>query len=254
MQNDAADKLAAYAISSLPHSVRQLQREAADSQRLMLNAVSHVHAHMVRVAKMSVAKAESHTEAPVRPMDHVPEVNWCLVARAAEDHAPQKLRFHGFHKLLNWCQGIHATTAPLKWISWYELLFLFQLQTGERGIQSTSSHNTWQLYAKVQEYDMHQTIRSWAAFLLQLIRLVLPGFKAEHNMPSNSRFTYWTMGVMMRISPEADAAIHSWLQSQLGNRQIIKITQLLEIPIADATVPMEEPTSTLGLHRFWTKR
>ena len=162
-----------------------------------------------------------------------------------------KLRFPGFQKLLAWLQAIHSPTAPLKWISWYELLFLFQLQTGEWGIQSTSSHNTWQLYTKVQEYDMHQTCRSWAAFLLQLIRLVLPGFKAEHNRPSNSRFTCWAMGVMMRIAPDADALLHSWLQSQLGTRQIVKVTQLQQLPVATAETPVEERTSKVGLHRFW---
>lgn len=177
-----------------------------------------------------------------------------LVARAAEDHAPPKLRFQGFHKLLQWCRNLHDPNAPLKWISWYELLFLFQLQTGEWGIQSTSSHNTWQIYSKIAEYDLHQACRSWAAFLLQLIRLVLPGYKAEHNRPSNSRFTCWAMGVLMRISPAADASIHAWLQSQMGSRPITKITQLLQLPFADAAVSIEEASSQVGLHRFWTSR
>ena len=250
--NDAADKLAEFAMSTLPSQILQLQKDASEAQGVMLQAVAHMHAHIVRVAKLSVAEGRQQTEAPSRPIEHVPEVNWMLVARAAEDHAPPKLRFQGFHKLLQWCRNLHDPNAPLKWISWYELLFLFQLQTGEWGIQSTSSHNTWQIYSKIAEYDLHQACRSWAAFLLQLIRLVLPGYKAEHNRPSNSRFTCWAMGVLMRISPAADASIHAWLQSQMGSRPITKITQLLQLPFADAAVSIEEASSQVGLHRFWT--
>ena len=251
--NDTADRLAEYALNSLPPHVLQMQRDASRSQKQMSEAVSHVHAHMVRVAKMSVSSNDKPHVAPERPMDHVPEVNWQHIAKAAEDHAPAKLRFSGFHKLLVWLQSIHVPTAPLKWISWYEMLFLFQLQTGEWGIQSTSSHNTWQMYPKLQGYDMHQTCRSWAAFLLQLIRLVLPDFKAEHNRPSNSRFTCWAMGVRMRIAPDADALIHSWLQSQMGHRQISKVTQLQQLPVAMTETPVVEKASMVGLHRYWSK-
>ena len=249
--NDTADRLAEYALSALPAEVLKLQKDASQSQQRMLEAVMHVHAHMVRVAKASVSTNDKPQAAPVRPSDHVPEVNWYQIAKAAEDHAPVKLRFPGFHKVLAWLQAIHKPEAPLKWISWYELLFLFQLQTGEWGIQSTSSHNTWQIYTKLQEYDMYQTCRSWAAYLLQLIRLVLPDYKAEHNRPSNSKFTCWAMGVRMRIAPDADALVHSWLQSKLGHRQITKVTQLQQLPVALTETPVVEKVGAVGLHRYW---
>ena len=78
--------MAKYALSMLPDNVLQLQKEASNSQRRMVEAVSHVHAHMVRVAKMSVSSADKPHVAPVRPMDHIPEVNWNLVVKAGEDH------------------------------------------------------------------------------------------------------------------------------------------------------------------------
>ena len=98
---------------------------------------------------------------------------------------------------------------------------------------------------------MYQTCRSWAAYLLQLIRLVLPDYKAEHNRPSNSKFTCWAMGVRMRIAPDADALVHSWLQSKLGHRQITKVTQLQQLPVALTETPVVEKVGAVGLHRYW---
>jgi hypothetical protein len=40
----------------------------------------------------------------------------------------------------------------------------------------------------------------------------------------------------------------------MGSRPITKITQLLQLPFADAAVSIEEASSQVGLHRFWTSR
>ena len=248
--NDAADKLAELAIDSLPSHVKQAQAAASASQAIMKTAVTHVHQHIVRVAKLSVAADDKPQMAPVRT-EQVPEVNWSQVAIAAADRAPPKLRFDGFHKAVSWLQAVHDGAAPMRWISWYELLIAFRLQTGEWGIQSTSSHNTWQIHNKIHEFDMRESCRSWAAYLLQFIRLVLPGFKAEHNRPSNSRFHCWSMGILTRMSEKADTLVHQWLQEQFGDKPISKMASLFCLPAATlSTVPEPTPVAH-GLHRFW---
>ena len=59
------------------------------------------------------------------------------------------------------------------------------------------------------------------------------------------------MGVRMRIAPDADALVHSWLQSKLGHRQITKVTQLQQLPVALTETPVVEKVGTVGLHRYW---
>ena len=126
------------------------------------------------------------------------------------------------------------------------------LQTGEWGIQSTSSHNTWQTYTKIQEFDMQQACRSWAAYMLQLIRLILPGYKAEHNRPSNGRFQCWAMGILMRFNGDMDAQVHTRLQEQFANRQITKMSMLFSLPAAAMNPVKDAAVNLHGLHRFWS--
>ena len=249
--NDMADKVAEFALQTLPPVVLQGQAAAKQAYLAIKQAIRHVHLHIVRVARLSVDHGEAPQSAPPKPADQQPIIQWHQIAIAAADRAPQKLRFVGFHKVLEWFQTIQDSTASPKWYSWYELLFAFQMMTGEWGIQSTSKNNTWQLYAKTQEYDMRQTCRSWASFLIQMIRLVFPDFKAEDSRPSNGRFRCWAMGVKSQLSGEVDSMLHEWFQQQLNNQPIQKITSLLTLPVADISAPPEPVNLSHGLHRFW---
>jgi len=249
--NDAADKLAEFAISALPAHILQSQAAASSSYRDIQCAVQFSHQHIVRVARLAVAEADRPKSAPFKPVDHHPVIPWHQIALAAADRAPAKLRFEGFHTLVSWLQQIHDPSSAPKWYSWYELLFAFQIITGEWGIQSTSSHNTWKMYDKIQEYDMRQTCRSWSSYLIQLIRLILPEFKAEDSRPNNSRFRCWAMGVMSQLKPEVDKQIHDWLQQQMGDRPITKITNVIHLPVANLSTPVEPAAAKHGLHRFW---
>ena len=251
--NDFADRMAELALKMLPMEVLQSQAAASQAYRQIRNAIKHVHRHMVRVARLSVETAPITREAPNKPTDHHPVIPWNQIALLAADQAPEKLRFPGFHKLVTWFQQIHDPGAAPKWYSWYELLFAFQIMTGEWGIQSTSKNNTWKLYDKLQEYDLKQTCRSWASYLIQMIRIVLPDFKAEDSRPANARFRCWAMGTMCQLDNRIDAMLHEWLQSQLGDRPIQKVTTLQVLPVASLTTPMEVPVVRHGLHRFWRR-
>ena len=175
-----------------------------------------------------------------------------LLQKQAE--LPLKLRFHGMHKLLEWLQWVHDGRSPSKWVSWYELLFSFQMHAGEWGIESTSSHNPWKIYSQIQSYDLKQTCRSWSSYLLQLIRFVIPGYKAENNRPGNSRFQCWAMGVQMHLSQRADLQIHEWLEKRLGSRSACKVSDLYGLPVAALANESEKASNGHGLHKFWQQR
>jgi len=249
--NDSADQLADFALRSLPEDVLRAQRLAKCQYVKDKQMIRHVHSHMIRVAKLSTSVKDAAKPAPVRDMEDMPEVNWSQIARVAIDRLPIKLRFVGVHRVLEWCQWVHDENAPLRWVSWYELLFSFQILTGEWGIQSTSAHNTWQLFSRLEEYQMKQVVRSWSSYLIQLIRLQDPEYKAVHNRPSNGRFQCCAMGVSMKLNPVAEEQLHLWFQGILGDRLITKVTQLQQLPVASLEVEPEKPKLRHGLHQFF---
>jgi hypothetical protein len=250
--NDTADQTAMYALR-LPSAVLAAQQEAKHKYVHAKEVCYHVHQHIIRVAKLSVAqKEETMHIAPARDVDHSAVIDWHAVALAVVDRAPRKLQFDGIQKVLACCKWVHDPQAAVRWISWYEMLFTFQLHAQEWGIESTSSHNTWRIYSQMFEYDCKQACRSWAAYMLQIIRLIHPEYRAEHNRPSNNRFTCWLMGVRMQMSAQAVSVLHEWLASKLGNAQVAKVTALQKLPAATMTMEAAESVVTHGLHKFWS--
>lgn len=250
--NDMADQTALMALMSLPSDILEAQQQARSQYIRAREMCYHLHQHIIRVGRLSVAQKEVCEAAPERNLDMTAVVDWHAVSHAVADRAPAKLKFDGLNKVMAWCAWVHDPQAPVRWISWYEMLFTFQIHSQEWGIESTSSHNTWRIYSKMSEYDCKQTCRSWAAYMLQIIRLIYPDYKAEHNRPSNNRFTCWLMGARMQMSAQAVTALHEWLTQQLGTAAVAKVTTLQKLPVATLEMETEEKPSH-GLHRFWTR-
>ena len=148
-------------------------------------------------------------------------------------------------------RDLEQPLAPPRWLSWFELLVSFQLHAGEWGPESTSSHNTWRMHPKLQEYNGKQMLRSWAAYMLNLIRVSHPQFKPVDGRPSNPRFHCWSMGILCRVTDASVEAIRVWLDAQYGEARITKMTMLHQSGPAEAVKPAGNTSSDQGLHRFW---
>ena len=228
--NDFADCMAAWALTQLPEDVISLQALAKRKYEQMQQMTREVHEHFVRVAHFAVDSPDNKTPAPAKPIDHLQIMSWKDIARIAPDKLPHRLTFVGMHKVYQWCQWIHEENRSPSWVSWFEMLFSFQIYTGEWGIQSTSAHNTWQLHDQMTEYDPKQACRSLSSFLIQLIRLILPDYKAERNRPSNNLFRCWAMGTFMQFSRPAEAAVHNWMERTFQGTPIHKVSGLCRAP------------------------
>ena len=248
--NDTADIMAAWALEQLPTQVRCAQQRASEAVANAKQVVQHVHAHMVRVAQLSIV-APIPTTSPVYRLPDTMILEWRAVADTAGVEAPDNLRFPKWLKILQWMGELECPTAAPRWMSWFELLVSFQLHSGEWGPESASSHNTWRMHPRLQEYNGKQMLRSWAAYLLNLIRLRHPNYKPVDGRPSNPRFHCWTMGILCRISEASADAVRIWLDSTFGDSRITKMTALHQCGPAEAVQPVLRAPKEQGLHRFW---
>jgi len=249
--NDTADLLAAWALDQLPLQVRQAQQRASAAVTSAREVVQQVHAHMVRVAQLSVTAPQS-APAPVYRLPDTMILDWRSIAEKARAEAPDNLRFQRWLKILDWMADLENPSAAPRWLSWYELLVSFQLHAGEWGPESTSSHNTWRMHPRLQEYNGKQMLRSWAAYLLNIIRVSHPQYKPVDGRPSNPRFHCWTMGILCRVSDASADAVRGWLDAKYGDAKITKMTTLHQCGPAEAVQPIHKANpSEQGLHKFW---
>ena len=253
--NDMADNLAAETIASLPQVVRDNQQRALIAIHRQTRLRQQLHEHYARVAMLSVTTASPKTDSPpdnVIPHDTI-VLDFSRIAEVAHTSAPSNLRFPGWMTCLQWMRGLTTlnTHTPIVYVSWYELLWLFQLQTGKRGVHSISRHNNWALDNCRIEYDAIRNAHQLSRWLTHLTQLAYPTWKPIHAKPSNSIFQNWMMCVAMRWKPESREVLTKFLQESRKGSQFHRIhNDIGAMPVATVEHTPQLVQHSAGLHRF----
>ena len=105
-----------------------------------------------------------------------------------------------------------------------------------RGIQSTSSHSTWQLYAKLDEYEhADHGLVSDAVDQAHAARVCTkPNITVQPIAGSAAGQWVFRWGFLGR---QAGTLAHEWLQSQMDSRPINKVSDLYQLPAATTDTP-----------------
>ncbi len=253
--NDMADHLAASAITELPELVINSKTEAVKAIEKQQRLKKQLHEHFARVALLSIANPVQRKQPvpePVVPHD-TPVLDFNRIAEVAHTSAPNNLRFSGWMVCIQWLRGLSNTdtTAPISFVSWYEMLWLFQLFTGKRGIRSISRHNNWALDDERLEYDAVQNAHQLSKWVTHIIKLVNPDWKPINARPSNSIFQNWMMCVSTRLRDEPRNILMKWLQEHRQGSHFHRIqNDIGAMPVAaHSETPSLTPHSS-GLHRF----
>ena len=127
--NDMADAVADDALDSLHFDILARQREAVDAIHRTKQLVQHVHAHLVRVARMTVVSKEP--DPPVtRVQVHSEVIEWKLAARKSGELASDNLKFPQWMCIFEWMQRIECKAQEIC-RSWRNLSHLIRLQYPE---------------------------------------------------------------------------------------------------------------------------
>eukprot|EP00438_Fugacium_kawagutii_P010614 Skav227438 [mRNA] locus=scaffold203:353322:355775:- [translate_table: standard] len=257
--NDLADKQAARSLLHLAPELRAAQSQVQADWTNLLQVKQALHQHFIRVGNIAMThRSSSNQEVTSDPSyaisseSPVQVIDLARVASHAAEAAPAGLRFADFSHVLSWLEYACSNDEPVAFVSWYELLFSFQIFTGHWGVTSVSGHNVWELASKAGTYDVQRCCKWFTIFLSKLIRLGYTEFKSLHGRPAHHKFQCWMMGLRIRLSSAARASVTQWLHGQLGDEPIHGIARSLQ-HCPPATLEVEVPVvrRSFGLHRFF---
>eukprot|EP00438_Fugacium_kawagutii_P016457 Skav207247 [mRNA] locus=scaffold523:668809:674034:- [translate_table: standard] len=255
--NNLVDRQAARALQQLPVELLRVQRQVEAECKEAVQMKQALHEHFVRVGLQAIQtkpeSSEPEVRSPAAPEDSSEVINLREVAEVAADQMPAGHRFRGVDKVLSWLQHVTDDAEPPIFVSWYELLFDFQIHTGLWGVESRNGHNTWGLTPHTGVYDVQTACRWFTMFLTKLIRLKFPQFRSLHGRPYSHKFQVWMMGGRFRLSASSKASVAQWLHAQLGDSMIHGVQQAFaHFPPASLEVTRVPATErTFGLHRFF---
>ena len=143
------------------------------------------------------------------------------VVREAEPKLSRSFHFDGSGQVFQWPQGIEDLSAPMKQVSFPELLVAFLLATGLIGVESiyTTKHNhrQWRLRNTLDESSFGEVNRSFSAFCCPVIKLAIPDWKVTQGGSSSFRFQYRTGILVVAIRPELLRQTESWFLTHCGS-------------------------------------
>lgn len=228
--NIAADQAANNAFRILPSHAQALWRRTSDEVKALHRSRSHksLLSHMARVATLSIQFGKQ------RLVDAAPEPY--TVVREAEPKLSRSFHFDGSGQVFQWLQGIEDLSAPLKEVSFPELLVAFLLATGLIGVESiyTTKHNhrQWRLRNTLDESSFGEVNRSFSAFCCPVIKLAIPDWKVTQGGSSSFRFQYRTGILVVAIRPELLRPTESWFLTHCGSVPFRKASDLMSLPFA----------------------
>eukprot|EP00438_Fugacium_kawagutii_P010966 Skav219583 [mRNA] locus=scaffold249:243095:244090:+ [translate_table: standard] len=254
--NDNADAAAKQALRTLPPQVLSLQQKVADETRHLCYVQGHLHKHFARVGTFAVNNPDkpADEEVPRNPLmlgaDDI-VVDFALIARVAHN-CDRRMQFDGFGKFVSWMNWVADDTAgcEVQWVTWYELLYSFQMGTSMRSVTKVHSQQKWKQTDMKSNYRVLPECHAFAAFVSLFIRMVYPTWAVSHVKPSFHKFQKWAMCLAVRWNSLDAERVHDWLRTELRDKQIVGIEKDLgQLPMAytdAAAVP-----STAGLFQYF---
>lgn len=205
------------------------------------------------MSAVRVSDPPLQSECPAEPQADEPVINFEQAARTAAMVAPGNVRFEGIDRVFKWMQELHDEAQPATFVSWYELLFAFQIYTGEWGVTSVSTHGNWSFYQRGVAYECQKACRLFACFLTKVIRVQSPQFRPVFGKPYNHRFQCWAMGLRLQMSHTVRVTMETWMAATLGDAHIEQLSTAFAAsdPAALHISPVRATARKDGLHRYF---
>ena len=235
--NIAADRIAGQAFDSLPTPTQQVWQQASGEIAALHTAHRHMFSHMARVAYLSIQFGKVHlVDAAPEPYQPPEQIFVGTLVRDASTKLTRSLHFDGREQVFSWLLSIEEADAPIKQVSFPELLIAFQLATGLVGVESvhTTKHNhrQWRLRDTLVEYSFNEVNRSFSAFCCSIFKISDHEWKATQGRPSSFRFQYWTTILAIAISPGILQQVESWLMTHCGTMSFRRASDMASLPLA----------------------
>lgn len=230
--NQHVDNLATAAFDFFEPTLLEAHGAAARQVDAALTAHKEVMAHYVRVGQLSIRNPTDYTASATRaPMP--PALDLHAIVDAATGNLPLPMQWEGADQLLLWLRTLHDPTAHTRWVSWVELLLLYQIKTENLGVvcRSHGQARQWGLPTPDQDVGVRKLASSLGQYVWNIVKLGMPTWKAVQRRPANYRLHLWLNCVPIRIPHGMLQCVDDWIDSHNLGR-ITRLNRIDDIMVA----------------------
>lgn len=188
--------------------------------------------HFVQVGQMSLQTPTNTSPSTSKPVIGTPPLSLQSICDTAERDLPSVLHWEGLQDWLHWLRGVEDVQAPIRWISWMELLVHFQQSTGIRGMRchDRGHHRQWRRISMTEDITMRKISSCFAQFGWNVIRHFDPSWKTVQRRPSCHRLQAWLNCIPVRVNETVIHCVERWLE--VHDVKVLRTRDLDSIPSA----------------------
>eukprot|EP00438_Fugacium_kawagutii_P033759 Skav215075 [mRNA] locus=scaffold2575:79198:88931:+ [translate_table: standard] len=215
--NAAADVAAEEAFEFLHPNLRAAHAAAQSVHQKSVAAYQEMLHHFVRVGQQSIITQADHDETKPRReviSDQVTheELHPSAIVECIRSKVPAYMQIRQLSEWMSWFQALEAPRAPVRLVSWIELMFHFQATTGCVGMRcdkgTTGNRREWVSITGNEVHDTAKLSNSFGQFGWNMIRLWDKSWRVIHARPLNHRIQFWTSCIPIRVADGFDEVIH----------------------------------------------
>lgn len=220
--NAAADHAAELAYDFLPAEVRSSQTAAAVAYQRNKASFEEVIKHFIRVGQQSIKQPSQVTNTRKKPPEapvlrEQVELHPAQIVECIRTQVPQYMQVSELSEWMSWFASLETPDTEVRLVSWIELLFHYQVTTGNVGVVcnkgKSGNQRSWVSCTLQSDVSTAKLATSFSQFGWNMLRLWDPGWKAIRAKPSSHRVQYWTSCVPLRVSDNFDQVVHRHFQA-----------------------------------------
>lgn len=229
--NDFVDQVAQATFDYFSPALLEVHQRACDELDHGLRCHAEVMQHFSRISRLSLQTPVEHLKPPPMPIARVQPLSLADICDAAHD-LPPILRWDGVDRWLQWFRSVESDDAPLRWMSWLELLLHFQQSTGIIGVRchGKGQHRCWVRVTERDDIPMRKLAAGFGQFGMNVIRRSNDEWRAVQRKPGNHRLHLALNSIPVKVHQHVVSQVDSWLDSH--GVKVKKSSSLDDIPFA----------------------
>eukprot|EP00438_Fugacium_kawagutii_P008769 Skav211393 [mRNA] locus=scaffold1467:27738:37043:- [translate_table: standard] len=197
----------AVARATLPVSLwdahRRLKQERTDQRsfsRDLHTMLVHIGQRALQARTVVQEVAPEGLPSTVTPLEC--DAGLRALARSAPDQVPRQYHCEDLEAVLQWVTTLDQATRPAVWVSFHQLLYIFQHDTGKVGPLPTAKRRglTWTTGQADDSYHHGGQVQGLSKFLTGLCKHNGVDLTIEQRRPPSHILTFWCGCIVARVS------------------------------------------------------
>eukprot|EP00438_Fugacium_kawagutii_P003264 Skav236365 [mRNA] locus=scaffold1770:35721:37823:+ [translate_table: standard] len=233
--NSAADTTAAVVLQQACH-LHVLRRQVQEDLQQVRLVRDLVHKTIIQVGRTAV-QAPSATDSQARPAARVParsqdiqEVNALPMICIQPDTVRDRYRWDGMVRLFQWLPTIVDSSAPVSFVSYFQVNALWEHETGSRGLKYCKRRKGWfPSRPPMRKDDFVKRTNMFAKYVNAVMTEQGQGWRGYHLRPQSSVVSFWTYTWPLQILPQKLALADDILKQSQPRYSSVGALRTIEI-------------------------